>query len=233
VILESGSTQLGRGETIADTARVLSRMADAIMLRTSDHGKVEDLARHASVPVINGLTDMSHPCQIVADLQTVIEHDKPLAGLEWAWLGDGNNVLNSIVEAAGLCGFNLRIGVPEGYDSDAGFIARAVAAGARITVHRDPVAAVAGADVVVTDTWVSMGQDHAEEKLAAMMPYQVNQALMAHARRDALFLHCLPAHRGEEVSDTVIDGPASVIWDEAENRIHAQKAILRWAFGQI
>jgi ornithine carbamoyltransferase len=233
VILESGSTQLGRGETIADTARVLSRMADAIMLRTSDHGKVEELARHASVPVINGLTDMSHPCQIVADLQTVIEHDKPLAGLEWAWLGDGNNVLNSIVEAAGLCGFNLRIGVPEGYDSDAGFIARAVAAGARIAVHRDPVAAVAGADVVVTDTWVSMGQDHAEEKLAAMMPYQVNQALMAHARRDALFLHCLPAHRGEEVSDAVIDGPASVIWDEAENRIHAQKAILRWAFGQI
>jgi len=233
VILEAGSTQLGRGETIADTARVLSRMADAIMLRTDDHAKVEELARHASVPVINGLTDLSHPCQIAADLETVIEHGKPLAGLEWAWLGDGNNVLNSIVEAAGLCGFNVRIGVPEGYDSDPGFIARARAAGAGVTVHRDPVAAVAGADVVVTDTWVSMGQAHAEEKLAAMAPYQVNPALMAHARPDALFLHCLPAHRGEEVTDAVIDGPASVVWDEAENRIHAQKAILRWVFGQI
>jgi ornithine carbamoyltransferase len=233
VILEAGSTQLGRGETIADTARVLSRMADAIMLRTDDHGKVEELARHASVPVINGLTDLSHPCQIVADLQTVIEHGKPLAGLEWAWLGDGNNVLNSIVEAAGLGGFHLRIAVPHGYDSDPAFINHARALGARVTVERDPAVAVAGADVVVTDTWVSMGQDHAEEKLAAMAPYQVNTALMAKARADALFLHCLPAHRGEEVTDAVLDGPASVIWDEAENRIHAQKAILRWAFGQI
>jgi len=233
VILEAGSTQLGRGESIADTARVLSRMADAIMLRTDDHGKVEELARHASVPVINGLTDLSHPCQIVADLQTVIEHAKPLAGLEWAWLGDGNNVLNSIVEAAGLCRFNLRIGVPAGYDSDPAFIDRARALGARVTIERDPAAAVAGADVVVTDTWVSMGQAHAEEKLAAMAPYQVNEALMAKARTNALFLHCLPAHRGEEVTDAVIDGPASAVWDEAENRIHAQKAILRWAFGQI
>jgi ornithine carbamoyltransferase len=234
VILEAGSTQLGRGETIADTARVLSRMVDAIMLRTDDHAKVEELAHYASVPVINGLTDLSHPCQIVADLQTVIEHrGQPLAGTEWAWLGDGNNVLNSIVEAAGLAGFNVRIGVPDGYDSDPGFIARARAAGARITVTRDAAAAVAGADVVVTDTWISMGQAHAEEKLAAMMPYQVNPALMAGARADALFLHCLPAHRGEEVTDAVIDGPASVVWDEAENRIHAQKAVLRWAFGQI
>ena len=233
VILEAGQTQLGRGESIADTARVLSRMADAIMLRTDDHGKVEELARHASVPVINGLTDLSHPCQIVADLQTVIEHGKPLAGLEWAWLGDGNNVLNSIVEAVGLCGFNLRIGVPAGYESDPAFIDRARALGARVTIERDPAAAVAGADVVVTDTWVSMGQAHAEEKLAAMAPYQVNEALMAKARTDALFLHCLPAHRGEEVTDAVIDGPASAVWDEAENRIHAQKAILRWAFGQI
>ena len=233
VILEAGTTQLGRGETIADTARVLSRMADAIMLRTDDHAKLEELAHHATVPVINGLTDLTHPCQIVADLQTVIEHGKPLAGLEWAWLGDGNNVLNSIVEAAGLAGFHLRIGVPPGYDSDPAFIDRARALGARVTVERDPVAAVAGADVVVTDTWVSMGQAHAGEKLAAMAPYQVNAALMAHARGDALFLHCLPAHRGEEVTDDVIDGPASVIWDEAENRIHAQKAILRWAFGHI
>jgi ornithine carbamoyltransferase len=237
IILEAGSTQLGRGESIADTARVLSRMADAIMLRTDDHAKVEELARHASVPVINGLTDLSHPCQIVADLQTVIEHGRPLgktlAGLEWAWLGDGNNVLNSIVEAAGLAGFHLRIAVPQGYESDQGFIDRARAQGARITVTPDAAAAVAGADVVVTDTWISMGQPHAEAKLAAMAPYQVNPALMAGARPDALFLHCLPAHRGEEVTDSVIDGPASVVWDEAENRIHAQKAILRWAFGQI
>jgi len=237
LILEAGSTQLGRGESIADTARVLSRMADAIMLRTDDHGKVEELARHASVPVINGLTDLSHPCQITADLQTVIEHCRPLGksldGLEWAWLGDGNNVLNSIVEAAGLAGFHLRIAVPQGYDSDPAFIDRARALGARITVTRDSAAAVAGADVVVTDTWVSMGQAHADEKLAAMAPYQVDAALMAKARPDALFLHCLPAHRGEEVTDDVIDGPASVIWDEAENRVHAQKAILRWVFGQI
>lgn len=233
VILEAGSTQLGRGETIADTARVLSRMVDAIMLRTDDHAKVEELAHYASVPVINGLTDLSHPCQIVADLQTVIEHGKPLAGLEWAWLGDGNNVLHSIIEAAGLSGFHVRLGVPEGYDCDAAFVDAARAAGARITIARDPVAAIAGADVVVTDTWVSMGQPHAEAKLAAMAPYQVNEALLAHARGDALFLHCLPAHRGEEVTDAVIDGPHSVVWDEAENRIHAQKAILRWAFGQI
>ena len=233
VILEAGSTQLGRGETIADTARVLSRMVDAIMLRTDDHAKVEELAHHATVPVINGLTDLSHPCQIVADLQTVIEHGKPLAGLEWAWLGDGNNVLHSIIEAAGLCGFHVRVGVPEGYDCDPAFIAAARAAGARITIERDPAKAAAGADVVVTDTWVSMGQPHAEAKLAAMAPYQVNTALMAHARADALFLHCLPAHRGEEVTDEVIDGARSVVWDEAENRIHAQKAILRWAFGQI
>lgn len=233
LVLEAGVTQLGRGESIADTARVLSRMADAIMLRTDDHAKIEELARHASVPVINGLTDLSHPCQIVADLQTVIEHGKALASSRWVWLGDGNNVLHSIIEAAGLMGFALTIAVPEGYDCDAGFVERARAAGAAIAITRDPHAAVAGADVVVTDTWISMGQAHAREKLAAMAPYQVNSALMAGAAPQALFLHCLPAHRGEEVTDAVIDGPASVVWDEAENRIHAQKAILRWAFGQI
>jgi len=233
LILDAGTSQLGRGETIADTARVLSRMADAIMLRTDDHAKVEELAHHASVPVINGLTDLSHPCQIMADLLTVIEHGKALPGLEVAWLGDGNNVLNSIVEAAGLMKFNVRIGVPEGYESDAGFIARATAAGARVTLHRDAAEAVRGADVVVTDTWISMGQAHAEAKLAAMAPFQVNEALMAQAKGDALFLHCLPAHRNEEVTDAVIDGPRSVVWDEAENRIHAQKSVLRWAFGQI
>lgn len=233
LVLDAGTTQLGRGETIADTARVLSRMADAIMLRTDDHAKLEELAHHASVPVINGLTDLSHPCQIVADLQTLLEHGKALPGLEVAWLGDGNNVLNSFVEAAGLMKFNVRIGVPEGYDSDPAFIAAARNGGARIDIVRDAAEAVRGADVVVTDTWISMGQAHAEAKLAAMAPYQVNAGLMALAKPEAVLLHCLPAHRGEEVTDEVIDGPQSVVWDEAENRIHAQKSILRWTFGQI
>ncbi len=233
LVLDAGTTQLGRGETIADTARVLSRMADAIMLRTDDHAKLEELAHYASVPVINGLTDLSHPCQIVADLQTLLEHGKALPGLEVAWLGDGNNVLNSFVEAAGLMKFNVRIGVPEGYDSDPAFIAAARAGGARIDTVRSAADAVRGADVVVTDTWISMGQAHAEAKLAAMTPFQVSAGLMAMAKSDAVLLHCLPAHRGEEVTDDVIDGPQSVVWDEAENRIHAQKSILRWAFGQL
>ena len=233
IVLEAGVTQLGRGESIADTARVLSRMADAIMIRTDVHAKIEELAAHASVPVINGLTDRSHPCQIVADLLTLIEHGKPLPGLEVAWLGDGNNVLNSIVEAAGLMKFNVRIAVPQGYDSDPSYIAVARERGAEITLTRNPREAVADAEVVVTDAWVSMGQEHAEAKLAAMAPFQVDEALMAHAAPGAKFLHCLPAHRGEEVTDGVIDGPQSVVWDEAENRIHAQKSILRWVFGQL
>lgn len=233
LILDAGTTQLGRGETIADTARVLSRMADAIMLRTDDHAKVEELAAYASVPVINGLTDLSHPCQIMADLMTIIENGKALPGLEVAWLGDGNNVLNSIIEAAGLMKFNVRIGVPEGYESDPAFIDRARTGGANVTLTRDAAEAVRGADVVVTDTWISMGQAHAGEKLAAMQPFQVNEQLMGMAKADALFLHCLPAHRGEEVTDAVMDGPRSVVWDEAENRIHAQKSVLRWAFGQL
>ena len=228
LILDAGTTQLGRGETIADTARVLSRMVDAIMLRTDDHAKVEELARYASVPVINGLTDLSHPCQIMADLLTVIEHGKALPGLEVAWLGDGNNVLNSIVEAAGLMKFNVRIGVPEGYESDSGMIEAARLSGADIRIVRDPIEAVRGADVIVTDTWISMGQAHAEAKLSAMEPYQVNDALIANAKSDALFLHCLPAHRNEEVTDSVIDGPRSVVWDEAENRLHVQKALMEY-----
>jgi ornithine carbamoyltransferase len=233
IFMASGQMQLGRGESIADTARVLSRYVDAIMIRTDDHAKVEELAHHASVPVINGLTDLSHPCQIVADLLTITEHGKALPGLELAWLGDGNNVLNSIVEAAGLFAFNVRIAVPQGYESDDSFIESARAAGANVTLTRDAAEAVRGADVIVTDTWVSMGQEHAHNKIAAMMPYQVNEQLMAMAKADAKFLHCLPAHRGEEVTDAVIDGPQSVIWDEAENRLHAQKSILRWCFGQI
>ncbi len=233
IVLDAGTTQLGRGESIADTARVLSRMADAVMLRTDDHAKVEELAHYASVPVINGLTDTSHPCQIVADLLTLLERGKALPGLELAWLGDGNNVLNSLIEAAGLLKFNIRAGVPQGYEPDAGFIERARANGATITLTRSAAEAAAGADVVVTDTWVSMGQEHAHNKLAAMAPYQVNDALMADAKPDATFLHCLPAHRGEEVTDAVIDGPSSAVWDEAENRIHAQKSVLRWVFGQL
>lgn len=233
IFMASGQMQLGRGESIADTARVLSRYVDAIMIRTDDHAKVEELAHYASVPVINGLTDLSHPCQIVADLLTITEHNKALPGLELAWLGDGNNVLNSIVEAAGLFKFNVRIAVPQGYESDDSFITRAQAAGSNVTLTRDATEAASGADVIVTDTWVSMGQEHAHNKIAAMMPYQVNERLMAMAKADAKFLHCLPAHRGEEVTDAVIDGPQSVIWDEAENRLHAQKSILRWCFGQI
>ena len=233
LLLDSASSQLGRGETLGDTARVLSRMADAIMIRTDDHAKVEELAAHASVPVINGLTDLSHPCQIVADLLTIVERGFALPGLQVAWLGDGNNVLNSIIEAAGLMKFAVRAAGPEGYECDPGFVERARAAGADISFHRDPRAAVSGAQVVVTDTWVSMGQTDAEARLSAMQPYRVDQALMAVAARDAVFLHCLPAHRGEEVTAEVIDGPRSAVWDEAENRIHAQKSILRWVLGQL
>ena len=233
IVMDAGTTQIGRGESIADTARVLSRMVDAIMIRTGDHAKIEELAHYATVPVINGLTDRSHPCQIMADLLTVIEAGKALPGLEVAWLGDGNNVLNSIVEAAGLMKFNVRIGVPEGYESDPAMIATARAAGAKISLHRDAGEAARGADVVITDTWVSMGQSGAEVRIAAMQPYQVNEALMAVAAPDAVFLHCLPAHRGEEVTDAVLDGPQSLIWEEAENRIHAQKSVLRWTFGQL
>ena len=230
IVADAGTMQIGRGETIADTARVLSGYVDAIMIRTDDHAKIEEMAAHASVPVINGLTDASHPCQIVADLQTIIEHGKALPGLKVAWLGDGNNVLASIMEAAGLLHFDVIAACPQGFmpaDAD-------VALGkGRARVVADPAEAAAGADVIVTDTWVSMGQAHAETKLKAMGPYQVTRELMAKAKPDAAFLHCLPAHRGEEVTGEVIDGPQSLIWDEAENRLHAQKAILRWCFGQI
>jgi len=233
LILEAGSSQLGRGETIADTARVLSRMIDGIMLRTDDHAKIAEMARHATVPVINGLTDKSHPCQIVADLLTVIEHGKALPGLEVAWFGDGNNVLHSILEAAGLFKFNVRVATPAGYEPDPAFVELARAGGAMVTLTQDAQAAARGADVLVTDTWVSMGQEHAQNKLAAMAPYQVNAALIALAKADALFLHCLPAHVGEEVSEDVFEGPRSVVFDEAENRIHAQKSVLLWSFGLL
>ncbi|MEO1730012.1 MAG: ornithine carbamoyltransferase [Pseudomonadota bacterium] len=231
--LEAGSSQLGRGETIADTARVLSRMVDAIMLRTDDHAKIEEMARHASVPVINGLTDRSHPCQIVADLLTMIEHGKALPGLEVAWFGDGNNVLHSILEAAGLMKFNVRVATPQGFEPEPEFVEMARAGGATVTLTQDATAAASGADVIVTDTWVSMGQDNVENKLGAMAPFQVNAALMAGAKPDAKFLHCLPAHVGEEVDEEVFESPQSVVFDEAENRIHAQKSVLLWSFGLL
>ncbi|MEM7780305.1 MAG: ornithine carbamoyltransferase [Pseudomonadota bacterium] len=233
LILDAGSSQLGRGETIADTARVLSRMVDAIMLRTDDHAKIEEMARHASVPVINGLTDRSHPCQIVADLLTVIEHKKPLPGLEMAWFGDGNNVLHSILDAAGLMKFNLRVATPAGFEPDVEFVELARAGGAIVTLTQDASKAASGADVIVTDTWISMGQADAAEKIAAMQPYQVDADLMARAKPDALFLHCLPAHVGDEVTEEVFEGLQSVVFDEAENRIHAQKSVLLWSFGLL
>jgi ornithine carbamoyltransferase len=233
LIMDAGSTQLGRGESLADTARVLSRMVDALMIRTDDHAKIEELAHHATVPVINGLTDQSHPCQIMADLLTIEEQGMSLRGLELAWLGDGNNVLHSILEAAGLLGFNVRVGTPQGYEPDDRFVAQARAAGATVTLTRDAAEAANGADIVVTDTWVSMGQDHAHNKLAAMAPYQVNAALMAGAKPDARFLHCLPAHVGEEVDAEVFESDRSVVFDEAENRIHAQKSVLLWCLGKL
>ncbi|MEL7690268.1 ornithine carbamoyltransferase [Citromicrobium bathyomarinum] len=233
IVMEGGSMQLGRGESIADTARVLSRMVDAIMIRTDDHAKVEEMARYASVPVINGLTDKSHPCQIVADLLTVIEQGKPLPGLELAWFGDGNNVLHSILEAAGIFKFNVRVATPAGFEPDSAFVDAARSAGATITLTQDAQAAARDADVIVTDTWVSMGQENVENKLGAMQPYRVDDALMALAKPGADFLHCLPAHVGDEVTQSVIDGPQSCVFDEAENRIHAQKSVLLWALGKL
>ena len=237
IVMDAGSMQLGRGETVADTARVLSRYVDAIMIRTDDPAKLVAMAEHATVPVINGLTDASHPCQIIADLLTVIERGVALPGSKWAWLGDGNNVLHSVVEAAGLMKFSVAIACPQGYDPHDHWVdaanARLAGTDSRVTIERDPVRAVADADIVLTDTWISMGHDHAEAKLAAMMPYQVGRSLMAGAKPGATFLHCLPAHRGEEVTADVIDGPQSAIWDEAENRLHAQKSILLWACGLL
>jgi ornithine carbamoyltransferase len=233
IVMDAGSMQLGRGETIADTARVLSRYVDAIMIRTDDHAKVVAMAQHATVSVINGLTDHSHPCQIMADLLTVIERKGALSGTRWAWLGDGNNVLHSIIEAGSLMQFDVRVGCPAGYDPSMAVMETALKRGATVQIVRDAVRAVIDADVIVTDTWISMGQDHADEKLAAMLPYQVTPEIMAAAAKDAVFLHCLPAHRGEEVVDAVIDGTQSAVWDEAENRLHAQKSVLLWCFGKI
>lgn len=224
--------QLGRGEPIEDTAKVLSRMVDAIMIRANRHEDVERLAKASTIPVINGLTNMSHPCQILADIQTIEEHRGAIEGKTLAWVGDGNNVCNSFIHAAARFGFTLNIACPDAYKPAMNAMVFASEARAKVSVTTDPRAAVAGADVVMADTWVSMGDLDHDERLEAFQPYQVNEALMKEARPDALFLHCLPAHRGEEVTDGVIDGPQSVIWDEAENRIHAQKAVLAWCLAQ-
>jgi ornithine carbamoyltransferase len=223
--LGGGELQLGRGETIADTARVLSRYVDAIMIRTSDHMKLTELAAYASVPVINGLTDFNHPCQALADVLTVHENFGEVKGTNWAWLGDGNNMANSLIEAAIAFDFKLRLACAPGYEPDAALVARA---GASAVLLESAAAAVLNAEVVVTDTWISMGQAGSDTKLAAMEPYQVTPNLMTNAAPQAIFLHCLPAHRGEEMTVDVIDGPQSRVWDEAENRLHVQKAILRW-----
>ena len=232
IVLDGASSQLGRGEPIADTARVLSRYVDAIMIRTDDHAKAEALADHATVPVINGLTDLSHPCQILADMQTVIERRFKLAGSKWAWVGDGNNVCNSLIEAAALMHFELAVATPVGFEPDAAMIALA---STRDDIYwgGDPREAVAGAEVVVTDTWTSMGHQDETYRREVFATFQVDEAMMQLAAPDALFLHCLPAHRGEEVSAAVIDGAQSAVWDEAENRLHAQKALLLWAMGKL
>ncbi|HEX4574075.1 MAG TPA: ornithine carbamoyltransferase [Gemmatimonadales bacterium] len=227
LFLSARDIQLGRGEPIPDTARVLSRYVSAIMIRTFDHAEVVELARHATIPVINGLTDLSHPCQVLADLFTVREALGGWDGKRVAWVGDGNNMANSWIEAAQVLGFELRLACPEGYEPNRGIFERAKAAGACLLVTDLPEEAVEGAHVVNTDVWASMGQEtEAEARRTAFRGYTVDAALMARADPAAIFLHCLPAHRGEEVTTEVIEGPQSRVWDEAENRLHVQKALL-------
>jgi len=232
IVAGASDMQLGRGETIEDTAKVLSRMVDGVMIRANEHADVEAFAEAASVPVINGLTDRSHPCQIMADLMTLEEHGIDLSRARLAWVGDGNNVCSSFIHAAGKFGFELAIGTPARYAPDEEDIAIAVDEGGRIELFESAEEAVAGADVVITDTFVSMGDDDADERLAELEPFAVTQELMDLASPHAKFLHCLPAHRDEEVDAEVIDGPQSLVWDEAENRLHAQKAILVWCMGE-
>ena len=230
--LSPRDVQLGRGEPVADTARVLSRYVDGIMIRTYAHADVEELARAADVPVINGLTDLLHPCQVLADLMTVRQHLGTWEGKKVAWIGDGNNMANSWINAAWRLGFALDLACPAGYDPDAAILARAQRDNARIRVVRDPREAAADAHVVNTDVWASMGQEEEQkERERAFAGYQVNDALMRETTGDSIFLHCLPAHRGEEVTASVIDGPRSRVWDEAENRLHAQKAVMAVLMG--
>jgi len=234
IMLTGTEMQLGRGETIADTARVLSRYVDAIMIRILDHDDLLELARYASVPVINGLTKRSHPCQIMADLLTFEEHRGPIQGRTIAWTGDANNVLASWMHAAQRFDFTMRVATPSELAPPQGLIDWARQNGAKIEVTTDPFAAVDGADAVVSDCWVSMGdEDEARRRMKLLSPYQVNAKLMGAAAKDAIFMHCLPAHRGEEVTDEVMDGPQSVVFDEAENRLHAQKGIMAWCLGAL
>jgi ornithine carbamoyltransferase len=231
IYLSGTEMQLGRSETIADTARVVSRYVDAIMMRTTDHGRLLEMAQYATVPVINGLTDDTHPCQILTDIMTFEEKRGPIAGKRVAWSGDGNNVLHSWIEGAARFGFTLAFATPPGSEPEQRYVDWARAAGAVIEPGHDPLAAVAGADCVMTDTWVSMNQEHRARGHNVFLPYQVNAELMKAAKPDAIFMHDLPAHRGAEVTDEVMDGPQSVVFDEAENRLHAQKGILAWCFG--
>ncbi len=230
IISTGADMQLGRGETIEDTARTLSRMVDAVMIRAASHDDVERFAAAASIPVINGLTDQGHPCQILADLVTFEEHRGPINGKRIAWIGDGNNVCASFIQAAARFGFTLAVACPAKYRPPEHELDRAEREGATIEVTDDIFAAANAADCVISDAWVSMGDTDYAERVAAFAPYHVDEALMARAAADAVFLHCLPAHRGEEVAAAVIDGPRSLVWDEAENRIHAQKAVLAWCF---
>jgi len=233
LFLSPRDVQLGRGEPVADTARVLSRYVDGIMIRTYAHSEVEELAKYADVPVINGLTDLLHPCQILADILTIRQHLGTIDGRKVAWIGDGNNMANSWINAAYRLGFDLTLACPEGYDPDPAILKRAQSA-ANVRVVRDPAQAVEGADVVNTDVWASMGQEGEQAiREKAFKGFIVDEALMSRAQQDAIFMHCLPAHRGEEVAAEVIDGPQSVVWDEAENRLHAQKAIMANTIGGV
>ena len=226
IFLSPRDTQLGRGEPIGDSAIVMSRMLDAVMIRTFAHSTLTDFAAHSSVPVINGLSDDLHPCQLLADMQTFHQHRGSIAGKTVAWVGDGNNMCNSYIEAAIQFDFQLRIACPEGYEPSAALLAQA---GSRVTVTRDPREAVAGAHLVSTDVWASMGQeDETAARMATFRPYQVDRALLDSAADGVLFMHCLPAHRGEEISEDLLDDPRSVAWDQAENRLHAQKALLEF-----
>jgi ornithine carbamoyltransferase len=233
MVLSGKEMQLGHGETIADTARVLSRYVDLIMIRTYEEATLLEMAEHATVPVINGLTNRTHPCQIMADVMTYEEHRGPIAGKKVVWAGDGNNVCASFLHAAGQFGFDFTFTGPEPLEPEAAALGFARARGSRVTIERDPAMAVAGADLVVTDTWVSMHDPESakERRHNQLRPYQVNEMLMAKAGPDALFMHCLPAHRNDEVTSAVMDGPHSVVFDEAENRLHAQKAVMRWCLG--
>ncbi|MFM1814908.1 MAG: hypothetical protein RLZ98_1603 [Pseudomonadota bacterium] len=231
IVLNNSDLQLGRGEAIDDTARVLSRYVDAIMLRANDHANLLELAANSGVPVINGLTDRSHPCQVVADLMTFEEFKGPVEGRKIAWVGDGNNVAASWIHASVLLGIDFHLACPVELAPEATLLAWARDKGRPITLTTDAVAAVSGADCVITDTWVSMGHTDGARRRKLFAPYAVTPKLMGHAAKDAIFMHCLPAYRGHEVSEEVIDGPQSVVFDEAENRLHAQKAILAWCLG--